>query len=63
MDENKIDSIMEKHIHRAFEQIQGEVETRMGVKPSEVANYLDKYWDLGDYYRDWWQTDDEAEWS
>ena len=34
-----------------------------GVRPSDIARHLDKYWDLGDYYREWWETDDEGEWS
>lgn len=60
MDENKIDRIMEKHIHDAFEEVYVKIEAGTDTKPSEIARHLDRYWDLGDFYREWWETDDEG---
>lgn len=60
---NRIDSIMQVHVHNAFDQIHGELEYGGCVKPSELAGVLDLYWDLGDYYEEWWNTDDEGEWT
>lgn len=58
----RIDSEMQKHIHRAFDAIYTGVEVDFH-KPSEISQYLEKYWDLGDFYRDWWETDPEGEWQ
>lgn len=59
--ERRIDSMMEEGIHRAFDRIYSSVEQGFH-KPSEIASYLDRYWDLGDYYRQWWEGVDEGEW-
>lgn len=62
-DEQKIDREMEKRIHEAFDYIYSKVELDGNYKPSEIARYLNTYWDQGDFYREWWESDDEGEWS
>jgi hypothetical protein len=61
--ERVIDRKLEDQIYRAFEAIHGLVEGYEDAKPSDIARYLDTYWDLGDYYREWWESDDEGEWT
>lgn len=55
-----IDSRMQDAVYKAFDAVYSQVEGD-GVKPSEIARYLDTAWDLGDFYREWWETD-EGEW-
>ena len=58
-----IDSRMQFAIYNAFEGIYSYVEYSDGVKPSEIARYLDTGWGLGDIYREWWESEDEEEWT
>lgn len=57
---DRIDSIMESAIYRGFDRIE-EVRELREIPPSEVETYLSRYWDLGDFYRDWWMESGE-EW-
>lgn len=49
----KIDWIMEDHINRAFERIYEEIDAgKYTRKEAEDRLY---YWDMADYFRDWWE--------
>lgn len=56
------DRILEEEIHRAFERI--ERDTRNDFAPSVVQQYLDQYWDLGDFWFEWYTADgiEESDW-
>jgi hypothetical protein len=56
-----IDRIMERHTEKAFEEITSSIENEE-YPPSQIMRYLATHWDQGDYYREWWETDDDQEW-
>lgn len=56
-----IDSVMQDRIYKAFDSLDDWRDSE-GLKPSELARELDYSWDLGDYYREWYESGDE-EWE
>lgn len=50
MDHEKVNWYIDLAILEAFDRI----EDSRDVPPSEVANYLEKDWGLGDMWEEWW---------
>ena len=59
----EIDFWVDKALSELFDAIYTVEYTDEDLKPSEVAAYLNKWYDLGDAYREWWESDPEGEWS
>ena len=53
-----LDWQMEQGLDSTFQKIDT-LRDRYGLKPSDVERELALYWDLGDYWREWWEESGE----
>lgn len=62
-DQERINREMRRWLSKAFDIIHCDVELDGDYKPSDVADYLETMWGLGDFYREWWESDEDGEWN